>query len=338
MKTSSLRTGMTAKDAVELYELFDQHGIKVWIDGGWGVDALLGHQTRKHDDLDVALRHSNVSALCKLLEDCGYRHVPSGGSWGCNFVLGDDQSHRIDVHSFEIDTSGKNTFGCAYRAEHLTGVGTIDGCQVRCVAPDSMVKFHTGYPLDRNDFLDVKALCERFDIEVPQEHKGYWHSLAQNNIRSETENDWAAIREIHRLAFGRPAEAKLVEDLRQSGDVVISLVAERGHRTIGHVLLSKLEAPMEALALAPVAVHPSCQKQGVGSLLIREGLYRAKEDGWMSIFVLGDPAYYERFGFRVETAKGYSSPYFGDHFMAVSFSDVPKTGQIAYPEPFNLLD
>jgi predicted N-acetyltransferase YhbS len=53
---------------------------------------------------------------------------------------------------------------------------------------------------------------------------------------------------------------------------------------------------------------------------------------------LGDPVYYERFGFRVETAKGYSSPYFGDHFMAVSFSDVPKTGQIAYPEPFKLLD
>jgi len=214
---------------------------------------------------------------------------------------------------------------CAYRVEHLTGVGTIDGCQVRCVGPDSMVKFHTGYPLDRNDFFDVKALCEKFDIELPQEHKGYWHSLAQNNIRSETENDWAAIREIHRLAFGRTAEAKLVEDLRQSGDVVISLVAERGHRTIGHVLLSKLEAPMKALALAPVAVHPSCQKQGVGSLLTREGLYRAKEDGWMSIFVLGDPAYYERFGFRVETAKGYSSPYFADHFMAVSFSDVPKT-------------
>jgi predicted N-acetyltransferase YhbS len=338
MKTFSLRSEMTAKDAVELYTLFDQHGIQVWIDGGWGVDALLGRQTRKHDDLDVALRHSNVSALRKLLEDCGYRHVTSGGSWGCNFVLGDAEGHRIDVHSFEIDTSGENTFGVAYREEHLTSVGRIDGCQVRCVAPDWMVKFHTGYPLDRNDFLDVKALCERFNIELPQEHKGYWHSLAQNNIRSETENDWAAIREIHRLAFGRPAEAKLVEDLRQSGDVVISPVAERGHWIIGHVLLSQLEAPMKALGLAPVAVHPSFQKQGVGSLLIREGLDQAKEEGWMSIFVLGDPAYYGRFGFRVETAKGYISPYSGVHFMAVSFSDVSETSQIVYPEAFSLLD
>ena len=116
---------MTAKDATELYKLFDQHGIKVWIDGGWAVDALLSHQTRKHDDLDIALDHSNLPALCKLLEACGYHHVPSGGSWGCNFVLADDHGHRIDVHSFEIDTSGENTFGVAYRAEHLTGAGEV---------------------------------------------------------------------------------------------------------------------------------------------------------------------------------------------------------------------
>jgi hypothetical protein len=68
---------MTAKDAIELYKLFDQHGIKVWIDGAWGVDALIGRQTRKHDDLDVALNHSNLLALRKHLEDRGYRHVPS---------------------------------------------------------------------------------------------------------------------------------------------------------------------------------------------------------------------------------------------------------------------
>lgn len=328
---------MTAKDAIELYKLFDQHGIKVWIDGGWGVDALLGHQTRKHDDLDVALYHSNLSAVCKLLEDCGYRHVPSGGSWSCNFVLVDDQGHRIDVHSFEIDSSGENTFGVAYRAEHLTGIGIIDGYQVRSVAPDWMVKFHTGYPLDKNDFSDVKALCEKFEIEMPKEHQAYSRSLAENIFRSETTRDHDDIREIHHLAFGRPAEAKLVDDLRQSGDAVISLVAERDSRAIGHVLFSKLKAPMKALGLAPVAVHPSFQKQGVGATLIREGLDRAKDEGWRCVFVLGDPAYYGRFGFRVESAIGYSSPYSGPHFMALPFSEVPKTGEIIYPEPFKLL-
>jgi putative acetyltransferase len=214
----------------------------------------------------------------------------------------------------------------------------IDGHQVRCVAPDWMVKFHTGYPLDKNDFFDVKALCEKFEIEMPEEHQAYWRSLAENVIRSETTPDHDAIQEIHRLAFGRPAEAKLVDDLRQSGDAVVSLVAKRDDRVIGHVLFSKLIAPMKALGLAPVAVHPFFQKQGVGLALILEGLAQAKQDGWRCVFVLGDPAYYGRFGFRVENARGYSSPYSGDHFMATLFGDVPKTGEIVYPEPFKLLD
>jgi putative acetyltransferase len=173
---------------------------------------------------------------------------------------------------------------------------------------------------------------------MPEEHQAYWHFFAENIIRTEIINDQDAIREIHRLAFGRPAEAKLVDDLRQSGDGVISLVAERDRRVIGHVLFSKLEAPMKALGLAPVAVHPSFQKQGVGLTLIREGLAQAKEDGWRCVFVLGDPTYYGRFGFRSENAKGYSSPYSGDHFMAVPFGDVPKAGEVVYPEPFKLLD
>jgi putative acetyltransferase len=201
-----------------------------------------------------------------------------------------------------------------------------------------MVKFHTGYPLDKNDFLDVKALCEKFEIEMPEEHQAYWDFLVKNIIRSETVNDHDAIREIHRLAFGRPAEAQLVDDLRQSGDAVISLVAERDSRIVGHVLFSQLRGPMKALGLAPVAVHPSFQKQAIGSALIREGLFQSKKDGWMCVFVLGDPAYYGRFGFRAESAVGYVSPYSGPHFMALPFSEVPKTGEIVYPEPFKFLD
>ena len=193
--------------------------------------------------------------------------MPSGGSWGCNFVLADDQGHRIDIHSFEIDTGGENTFGVAYRGEHLTAVGSIDGYQVLCVAPEWTVKFHTGYPLDRNDFLDVKALCEKFDTGLPQEHQRYWHSLAQNNIRTETKNDSDTIREIHLIAFGRTAEARLVADLRQCGDVVISLVAERGYRIIGHVLFSKLEAPMKALGLPRLQfILPSKNKVSIRPL------------------------------------------------------------------------
>ena len=67
---------MSAGDAVELLQLFAQHRIEVWVDGGWGVDALLGEQTRPHGDLDIALQHADVPKLRALLEARGYRDVP----------------------------------------------------------------------------------------------------------------------------------------------------------------------------------------------------------------------------------------------------------------------
>jgi putative acetyltransferase len=268
---------------------------------------------------------------------------PRDDSRDCNFVLGDNEGHQIDVHSFELDSSGNNIFGVAYRAEHLTGKGTIEGHSVYCISPAWMVKFHTGYPLDENDFLDVKELCEKFGIEMPEEHKTFWCSPIDNKasnlfIRGEIENDYEAIYEIHQLVFGSSAEAKLVNNLRQNGDAVISLVAEKNGRIVGHVLFSKLKAPMRSCSLAPVGVHPSFQRQGIGSALIREGLKQVKEKGWRFVFVFGDPAYYQHFGFNIDAAKGYTSPYSGDHFMVLSFGDVPQTGQIIYPEPFKLLD
>jgi lincosamide nucleotidyltransferase A/C/D/E len=78
---------MTAEDALVLYDLFRSHGITVWVDGGWGVDALLGQQTRPHSGLDVALRHSDVPELRTLLEERGYRDVPRDDTRDCNFVL-----------------------------------------------------------------------------------------------------------------------------------------------------------------------------------------------------------------------------------------------------------
>jgi len=67
---------MTAQAVIEFCDLMAKHGVEIWIDGGWGVDALLGHQTRLHDDLDIALRHSDVPVLRKLLEARGYHNVP----------------------------------------------------------------------------------------------------------------------------------------------------------------------------------------------------------------------------------------------------------------------
>jgi putative acetyltransferase len=159
-------------------------------------------------------------------------------------------------------------------------------------------------------------------------------------IRDEARADEPAIHEIHVLAFPGPDEARLVDALRQSGDAAISLVAVRGDRILGHILLSRLTAPMRALSLAPVAVRPEFQRRGIGSALVRGGLDRARRDGWEAVFVLGDVRYYSRFGFSVEAARGYLSPYTGEHFMMqpLGRGKIPAAGQLIYPAPFALQD
>jgi putative acetyltransferase len=155
-------------------------------------------------------------------------------------------------------------------------------------------------------------------------------------IRDEAEADHATIGRLHRLAFGRDAEARLVDAMRRSGAVAVSLVAEAEGEVVGHVLLSRLVSPPGAVALAPLAVLPDRQRRGVGSALVRAALARAREGGWAAAFVLGDPAYYGRFGFSAEAARGYASPYAGEHFMAVPLGPepLPGGGAVVYPPPF----
>ena len=164
---------MTANDVVEIAELFIQNHIDFYVDGGWGVDALLGEQTRTHSDLDIAIQHKDVAQLRALLEARGYEEVPRDDSWECNFVLGDDQGRQIDIHSYTFDAEGNNIYGVAYPFDSLTGTGSINGYAVKCIPPGWMVKFHTGYELDEDDYHDVKALCQRFGIEMPQEYEEF---------------------------------------------------------------------------------------------------------------------------------------------------------------------
>ena len=158
---------MTAHDVVEIMRLFDQNHIDFYIDGGWGVDALLGEQTRIHADLDIAVQHKDVAQIRALLEARGYQDVPRDDTRECNFVLGDDQGHQIDIHSYTFDAAGQIVFGVPYPFDSLTGTGTVDGQPVKCISPEWMVKFHTGYKLDENDYHDVKALCQRFGMQAP---------------------------------------------------------------------------------------------------------------------------------------------------------------------------
>ena len=161
---------MTSSDVIEIVQLFNQNGIDVHIDGGWAVDTLLGEQTRTHTDLDIAVQHKDVTQIRALLEARGFKDIPRDDTWECNFVLGDDRGRQVDLHSYTFDEGGNNVYGVAYPFDSLTGIGSINGHRVKCISPAWLVKFHTGYKLDQNDYRDVQALCRRFGIPMPAEY------------------------------------------------------------------------------------------------------------------------------------------------------------------------
>lgn len=160
------------------------------------------------------------------------------------------------------------------------------------------------------------------------------------DVRDETPRDWKAVYQVVSSAFGQSVEAELVEKLRQTGESAISLVAEEDGQIVGHVLLSKMDAPFPALALAPVSVIPTRQRLGIGSVLVNRAVNRARQEGWAAIFVLGDPDYYARFGFNRATAAGFTSPYAGPHFMALTLSpSLPATaGELRHASAFDALE
>ena len=164
---------LDATSVVELYDLFEQHELEVCIDGGWAVDALLGEQTRAHDDLDIAMPHRHVPMLRERLAPLGFRERLRDDSWACNFVLADAQGRELDVHSYTLDSAGNNVHGVPYIAEQLTGNGLILDRRVRCIPPEWLVRFHTGYDIDEKDFQDVSALCKRFGIALPDEYQRF---------------------------------------------------------------------------------------------------------------------------------------------------------------------
>src|SRR5438874_11608532 len=96
-------TEMSGDAVIELMQLFDHNSIEVVVDGGCGVDALLGEQTRSHADLDIALQHKDVPRLRALHEARGYKYVPRDDTRDCNFVMVDDKGHDVDVHSYTLD-------------------------------------------------------------------------------------------------------------------------------------------------------------------------------------------------------------------------------------------
>src|SRR5262245_8545354 len=137
--------------------------------------------------------------------------------------------------------------------------------------------------------------------------------MSERYIRPETSADHEAIRHVNTLAFGQDDEARLVNALRKGGFVRLSLVAEEAGQIVGHSLFSDLAIITEAgvvpsLPLAPMAVLPELQKQGIGSALVRRGLHECRQQGHKIVVVVGHPAFYPRFGFSPRLAANLASP------------------------------
>lgn len=158
-------------------------------------------------------------------------------------------------------------------------------------------------------------------------------------IRPEEPRDLPEIHALIEAAFGQKAEADLVQRLRRDGDLVLSLTADDGN-PVGHIAFSRLALPqapsVRACALAPLAVLPGRQRQGIGSALVREGLARLAQEGMDLVLVLGEPSYYGRFGFAPDLAKRLTTAYDGPYLQALALSERGKAahGPAAYARAF----
>jgi putative acetyltransferase len=163
-------------------------------------------------------------------------------------------------------------------------------------------------------------------------------------VRRATAADRDAIFAVHAAAFPTPAEARLVVALEEDGDALLSLVAADGDAIVGHIFFSRLAVtagsrPIAAAALAPVAVVPARRYRGIGSGLIDTGLAMIGEEAIDYVFVLGDPEFYERFGFDAAIGTRFASGHAGPYWLALPLGDapLPRKGEVSYPRAFAAL-
>ena len=165
---------MTADSAVGLLTALRDEGCHPCVGGGWAVDALLGRQTRHHEDLDLWVRADETAALFRVLTSWDVdRLVPWPDNRPWNFPV-EGGRLRVDLHFYEeVDDHlryGSVLEGHRFPRAALEGRGSIGGLPVRCDAPQWSVRWHIGYPLRDVDRHDVPLLCDRFDLPLPTEY------------------------------------------------------------------------------------------------------------------------------------------------------------------------
>jgi lincosamide nucleotidyltransferase A/C/D/E len=161
---------MTAGDVLEVLAKLDERGVSYRLDGGWGVDALVGRETRGHRDLDLVVALQDVPIIETLLAEDGFIQVPDEPGFR---VLRDAAGRQVDLHAvrFDADGNGWQQLGeekwGIYPSRGLDAEGVVGGKPVPCIAPMLQLRHHLGYDWDENDRHDLALLAEHFDIPLP---------------------------------------------------------------------------------------------------------------------------------------------------------------------------
>lgn len=160
---------MAPDDVLQLLDALEGAGIVVWVDGGWGVDALAGRTTRPHSDLDLAIDRQDVPEARRILEERGFRHDRDAEpGLPARLVMHDDAGRQVDLHPLKFDDDGdgwqqlsgaEDDWG-RYPATGLAAFGSIGGRTVRCLSAELQIRFHQGYEPTAKDEHDLRLLAQ----------------------------------------------------------------------------------------------------------------------------------------------------------------------------------
>ena len=185
-------TQVTAEDVVDLYSGLLARGVQLWVDGGWGIDALVGWQTRSHKDFDAIVAFEDLPTLTRFLSGRAFalKEIWPENRWApcpellaligrerpaveaaTAFVLEDGSGRELDFHVVRFDGYGhgmpawKGDF--VFPPEAFAGLGVVGGTRVRCLSAETQMRTHTGYVLQESDVHDLRLLHDRFGIDYP---------------------------------------------------------------------------------------------------------------------------------------------------------------------------
>lgn len=191
---------MTGEELIELYSLLHERGVQVWIGGGWGIDALVGTQSRYHKDFDAFVAFDDLATTVDVLAERGFtlKEIWSENRWvdyagpvkligmedatghkiATAFVLWHTNGQELDFHALTFDDAGDALpawdDATVYPAEAFTGQGTIVNTPVRCLSATIQMATHTGYTLTKKDLQDLRLLHDHCGTPFLAEQAPYF--------------------------------------------------------------------------------------------------------------------------------------------------------------------